>query len=98
MARQKRAEHRGEQHLAGFPRLPRLQSPSQAAVSATAVASRYDTSNSMRAAQIPCQQSINLHQFMPRKSSIVYALDECLNLSSSIRWSWRSEKMQKEPR
>ena len=52
----------------------------------------------MRAAQIPCQQSINLHQSMPRKSSIVYALDECLNLSSSIRWSWRSEEMQKEPR
>jgi len=98
MARLKRAEHRGEQHLAGFPRLPRLQWSSQAALSATAVMSRYDTSNRMRAAQILHQQSINLHQSMPRKSSIVYALDECLNLSSSIRWSWRSEKMQKEPR
>ena len=53
----------------------------------------------MRAAQIPCQQFINLHQYqsMPRKSSIVYVLDESLNLSSSIRWSWRSEEMQKRP-
>ena len=38
----------------------------------------------MHAAQIPCQQSINLHQSMPRKSSVVYALDECLNLCQLV--------------